>query len=312
MFWSGFSPDNLIFLGRFLLDIGTVFFLVFFTSILVKERRAQRMIRGLSFIIVVYLLCENVLNLTVLSFFLQQLIIICSLSMGIVFQSDFRRFLEDLGRGEIRPLMESDSIIPKEDNVIDEIVDAVKELSQNRTGALILIETFNTVEERVFLSAGVNLNAEVSKELLQTIFQTKTLLHDGAVFIRGSEIVSAGVILPLSEKSASKRLGTRHRAAMGVTEIVENSVCVVVSEETGSISLGEKGVLNRPLTSTKLKELLEEKLNPAQDTEAVTGVTRLSRQIGFTGWNFITGIFQIQKKSSDQKKKKTPLSKSKK
>ncbi|MBF2058618.1 MAG: TIGR00159 family protein [Cyanobacterium sp. T60_A2020_053] len=312
MFSSGFVPDNLIFLGRFLLDISTVFFLIFFTSILVRERRAQRMIRGLSFIIIVYLFCENVLHLTVLSFFLQQLIIICSLSMGIVFQSDFRRFLEDLGRGEIRPLMESDSIIPKENNVIDEIVEAVKELSQNRTGALILIETFNTVEERVFLSAGVNLNAEVSKELLQTIFQTKTLLHDGAVFIRGSEVVSAGVILPLSEKSASKRLGTRHRAAMGVTEIVENCVCVVVSEETGSISLGEKGALNRPLTSTKLKELLEEKLDLSRDKEVVTGVTRLSRQIGFTGWNFITGVFQGQKKSSGKKKKKAPLSKSKK
>ena len=120
-------------------------------------------------------------------------------------------------------------------------------------------------------------------------------MHDGAVFIRGSEIVAASVILPLSEKTASKRLGTRHRAAMGITELVENCVCVVVSEETGSISLGEKGVLNRPLTSTKLKELLEEKLNVSQDTEVVTGVTRISRQLGFTGWNLVTGLFKKEK-----------------
>ncbi|WP_069791985.1 diadenylate cyclase CdaA [Cyanobacterium sp. IPPAS B-1200] len=297
MFWSGFFPDNLKIFLLFFLDVGLVSLFFYLIITLLQERRAQRMVRGLLFLIILYLLCDRLLQLTIISFFLEQLILICSLSMGVVFQSDFRRFLEQLGKGEIKSLWKSDNIIPKGDTIIDEIVDAVKELSQNRTGALIIIETFNTVEERVFLSPGVPLNAEITKELLQTIFQTKTLLHDGAVFIRGSEIVAASVILPLSEKTASKRLGTRHRAAMGITELVENCVCVVVSEETGSISLGEKGVLNRPLTSTKLKELLEEKLNVSQDTEVVTGVTRISRQLGFTGWNLITGLFKKKKLS---------------
>lgn len=295
MSWSGFFPDNLKIFLLFFLDVGLISLFFYLITTLLQERRAQRMVRGLLFLIILYLLCDRLLELTLISFFLEQLILICSLSMGVVFQSDFRRFLEQLGKGEINLLWQSDNILPKGDTIIDEIVDAVKELSQNRTGALIVIETFNTVEERVFLSPGVRLNAEITKELLQSIFQTKTLLHDGAVFIRGSEIVSASVILPLSEKSASKRLGTRHRAAMGITELVENCVCVVVSEETGSISLGEKGVLNRPLTSTKLKELLEEKLNVSQDTEVVTGVTRISRQLGFTGWNFITGLFKSKK-----------------
>jgi hypothetical protein len=104
---------------------------------------------------------------------------------------------------------------------------------------------------------------------LQTIFQTTTLLHDGAVLIRGSRIIAAGVILPLSERTASRQLGTRHRAAMGITERVENCICIVVSEETGSISLAERGGLNRPLTSSRLKELLESRLSQSGDREPV-------------------------------------------
>ncbi|WP_026102183.1 diadenylate cyclase CdaA [Geminocystis herdmanii] len=292
MFWSGF-PDNLPFVLRQLLDIALLSFSFYFISILIKERRAQRMIRGLLILIIILFLSDRVFKLTLFSFFLERLVIICSLSMAVIFQSDFRRFLELLGKGDLGQFFESNPHLPKEDTVIDEIVDAIKELSQNRTGALIIIETFNTIEERIFLNPGVKLNAEISKELLQTIFQTKTLLHDGAVFIRGSEIVSASVILPLSDRTASRQLGTRHRAAMGITERVENCICIVVSEETGSISLGEKGVLNRPLTSTKLKELLEEKLSKPQEREVVTGVTRLSKKLGFKGLNMVKSILKL-------------------
>jgi DNA integrity scanning protein DisA with diadenylate cyclase activity len=94
-------------------------------------------------------------------------------------------------------------------------VDAVKDLSQNRTGALMVLETSGNLDTKVFVNPGVMLNGEVSKELIQTIFQTKTLLHDGAVFIRGDRVVAAGVILPLSERSTSRQLGTRHRAGHG-------------------------------------------------------------------------------------------------
>lgn len=143
-----------------------------------------------------------------------------------------------------------------------------------------ILETGSPIDERDFSVPGVKLNADISKELLQTIFQTSTLLHDGAVLIRDSRIVAAGVILPLSERSASRQLGTRHRAAMGITERVENCICVVVSEETGSISLAEKGTLNRPLTSSKLKELLEARFSQSVDREpGSTGLRGLSRQI---------------------------------
>ena len=300
MFWSGF-PDNLIILLKPFLDVGLIFLSFYLVSFLIRERRAQRMIRGLMILFVILFFSNKLLQLPLFSFILERFIVICSLSLAIVFQSDLRRFLELLGRGEFKNFFKSNHYLPKENSIIDEIVDAVKELSQNRIGALIVIETFNTIEETVFLNPGVRLNATISKELLQSIFQSKSLLHDGAVFIRGSEIVSAAVILPLSERSNSRqlgKLGTRHRAAMGLCEKVENCICIVVSEETGSISLGENGVLNRPLTSTKLKELLEEKLSQSQDSEVVTGVTNLSKKIGFQGLNLLKGFFTLNHKKS--------------
>lgn len=303
MFGSGF-PDGvlLITIVRFFLDLGLVAFSFYFFSFLIKERRAQRMIRGLFLLFIFLYISDRILGLVFFSFFLERLILICSLSMAIVFQSDFRRFLEQLGKAQFNQFFQPSTYSPQEDSVVDEMVEAVKDLSQNRIGALMVIETFNTIEERIFLNPGVKLDATVSKELLQTIFQTKSLLHDGAVFIRGGEIVSAGVILPLSDRTASRQLGTRHRAAMGITERVENCVCIVVSEETGSISLGEKGVLNRPLTSTKLKELLEEKLSQPKDGEVVTGVTRLSKQLGFQGWNLLLKFFRWDKNISGKER----------
>ncbi len=203
-----------------------------------------------------------------------------AVAMAVVLQSEFRLFLEKLGRGEILHKFGGDrAVFPEPDNSIDEIVEAVKQLSQNRTGALIIVETDSPIDERDFSVPGVKLNAEISKELLQTIFQPKTLLHDGAVLVRQNRVVSAGVILPLSGCSASRQLGTRHRAAMGITEKVQKCLCVVVSEETGSISMAEKGILNRPLTSNKLKELLEERFihSPRRELQPSLPIGNLGR-----------------------------------
>jgi uncharacterized protein (TIGR00159 family) len=187
--------------------------------------------------------------------------------------------------------------------VVDEIVEAVKELSQNRTGALMVLETDSPIDERDFSVPGVKLNAEVSKELLQTIFQTSTLLHDGAVLIRGARVIAAGVILPLSERSASRQLGTRHRAAMGITERIETCLCIVVSEETGSLSLAERGGLNRPLTSSKLKELLDARFSPAVDRETVAPDLRmLLRQLVAQVWALVLRIARIPVSATRKKK----------
>ncbi len=261
-------------------DLLLVLILTYMVLIIIGERRTLWMVRGLILLMLASAL-SNAIGLQLLSFVLEKLVIGSAVAMAFMLQSEFRRLLEQLGRGEIWQLLRStEEAIPKPDSVIDEIVDAVKELSQNRTGALIVLETSRPIDERDFSVPGVRINAEVSKEMLQTIFQTATLLHDGAVLIRGSRIIAAGVILPLSERSASRQLGTRHRAAMGITERVENCLCVVVSEETGSISLAERGILNRPLTSSKLRELLTERFSQSSDREPVAPQLRtLGRQL---------------------------------
>jgi uncharacterized protein (TIGR00159 family) len=247
---------------------------------------------------------SNRLGLTLLSFVLEKLVVGSAVAMAVIFQSEFRRFLEQVGRGEIVHLFQARRRPnPKPDSVIDEIVDAVKELSQNRVGALMIMETSGPIDERDVSVPGVQLNAEISKELLQTIFQTSTLLHDGAVLIRDSRVAAAGVILPLSDRTASRRLGTRHRAAMGITERVENCLCIVVSEETGSISLAERGTLNRPLTSSKLKELLEARFSTAVDREAVApGLRSFGRQIKSKGRRMVLRLLRLPSSTSQEKK----------
>lgn len=279
------------------IDIGLVLLLAYMILVIIGERRTLWMVRGL-IILMLASAVSSALGLQFLSFVLEKLVIGSAVAMALILQGEFRRLLEQIGRGEFvqlfRPAHEA---IPKPDSVIDEIVDAVKELSQNRTGALLILETDRPIDERDFSVPGVRLNAEVSKELLQTIFQTSTLLHDGAVLIRGSRVLAAGVILPISERTASRQLGTRHRAAMGITERVENCVCVVVSEETGSISLAERGTLYRPLTSSKLREMLRERFSPAVERETVLG-----RQLGARTLALLTRLLQPKSSASREKK----------
>ena len=294
---SGFVPD----LDRVvswlpdlvnIVDLGLVLALSYVLLLIIGEgeRRSLWMVRGF-IVLMLATVISGQLELKLLKFLLEKLVLGSAVAMAVIFQSQFRRFLEQIGRGEVVQLFKS-SGRPKTqpDSVIDRIVDAVKDLSQNRTGALLLMETTGSLEEEDFVSPGVNLNAEVSKELLQSIFQTSTLLHDGAVLISGSRILAAAVILPLSERTASRQLGTRHRAAMGITERVEQCLCIVVSEETGSISLAEKGSFNRPLTSSKLKELLQARFAPIVEGDAV----RLSRKIGFQGKILLERLLRLR------------------
>jgi uncharacterized protein (TIGR00159 family) len=251
------------------LDLGLVIVLTFLVLLAVRDRRTLWMVRGLIVLMVAAAIGER-LQFRLLSFVLDKLVVGAALAMSVVFQSEFRRFLEQLGRGNLLPSIRSSRrVSTTDDRAIDRIVDAVKELSQQRIGALLVLETNELMDERDFAVPGVKLDAELSKELIQTIFQNTTLLHDGAVFIRGDRVVAAGVILPLSERAASRQLGTRHRAAMGMTERTNNCLCIVVSEETGSISLAEAGILDRPLTSSKLKELLEIRFAPIGERESV-------------------------------------------
>jgi uncharacterized protein (TIGR00159 family) len=275
-----------------LIDVGLVLALTYIVLLVIAERRTLWMVRGFIFLMLAAAVSQR-LRLTLLSFVLNNLVIGSAVAMAVILQSEVRRFLEQLGRGEVlnllRPMQQAGLA---HDNVIDEIVDAIRDLSQNRTGALLILETTaNPVDERDFSVPGIRLNAEVSRELIQTLFQTSTLLHDGAILIRGPKIVAAGVILPISDRDASRQLGTRHRAAMGITERVDNCLCIVVSEETGSISLAEKGTLNRPLTSSKLKELLEARLTLSIDRETANpSLMRLGNRMRKKSLGFLSRL----------------------
>lgn len=291
-----FLPENIAEAVWSLIDVGLVITLTYMMLVIIGERRTLWMVRG--FIVLMLAAAVSTrLELKLLSFVLNNLVIGSAVAMAFILQSEFRRFLEQLGRGQLLQLIQPyQRSAHKSTDTVDELVDAVKELSQNRTGALMIIETASPIDERDFSVPGVRLNAEVSKELLQTIFQTSTLLHDGAVLIRDTRVVAAGVILPLSERTASRQLGTRHRAAMGITERVENCICVVVSEETGSISLAERGMLNRPLTSSKLKELLDARLSQSVDREAVApNLGTMGRQLAANSWSLVKQVIPWRK-----------------
>ncbi|NET36360.1 MAG: TIGR00159 family protein [Cyanothece sp. SIO1E1] len=286
-----------------IIDVGLVLVLTYMVLVIIGERRTLWMVRGLILLMLAAAL-SKALKLSLLGFVLDKLVIGSAVAMAFILQAEFRRLLEQLGRGEILQLFRAPrEAIPKPDSVIDEIVDAVKELSQNRTGALLILETNHPIDERDVSVPGVRLNAEVSKELLQTIFQTTTLLHDGAVLIRASRVIAAGILLPISERTASRQLGTRHRAAMGITERVENCLCVVVSEETGSISLAERGTLNRPLTSSKLRELLRARFSQSVERDAVAPQLRtLGRQLTTKGLSLMSRLFHLSSSASREKK----------
>ncbi|MFP4132923.1 MAG: diadenylate cyclase CdaA [Halothece sp.] len=246
------------------------------------------------------------LELTVLPMVVEKMLIGASVGMVVILQSEFRRFLEQLGRGEVQELFPSsrnDKFQP--DNVLDQILDAVRELSQKRIGALLLLETNEPIDPREYRNEGVILDAEISSELIQTLFQTTTVLHDGAVVLRGSRVAAASVILPLTEKSLSRQLGTRHRAAIGITERVSDCLCIIISEETGSISLAEQGNLQRPLTRSRLRELLELRFAPAVERETVAkDFSRLTREISSQGKAILSKSVHFLKSKSKSNRKK--------
>jgi uncharacterized protein (TIGR00159 family) len=280
------------------IDILAVLGLIYLMLSLSNDRRTLLMVRGIIFLLVASVLSDR-LGLRLLNFILDKLLIGAAVAMAIILQPELRRFLERLGRGDllslIQPTVFRRSSI-EADSVIAEMIEAVTELSQNRTGALMIIETGEPIDDRDFSVPGVRLNALLSKELLHTIFQTSTLLHDGAVLIREDRILAAGVILPISERAASREIGTRHRAAMGITDRVRNCFCIVVSEETGSIAIAENGILDRPVSSSRLREILETKLGNYRPTP-------LGRTVPSFNWFWLSSKIKnmVSRKSSEKK-----------
>ncbi|QEQ01202.1 diadenylate cyclase CdaA [Thermosynechococcus sp. B0] len=258
---------------RTVVDVVLVLTLTYAILRVVAERRTLWMIRGFIFLLLATSL-SRAIELQFLSFVLHNLVIGSAVALAVILQSEIRIFLEQLGRGQffgfVQPVAESSLT----NDAVDLIVTAVKGLSQDRTGALILLETHTKLSPQDFTHAGIALNARLSPELITSIFQVSSPLHDGAIWVRGAEVIAAKLILPLSDRTGPWQLGTRHRAALGITERISHCVCVVVSEETGSISLAFKGELQRPLTSSKLGELLRQYV---QDQETGTSQPRQRR-----------------------------------
>lgn len=235
------------------IDILILAALLFYIYRFIRNRRAGRLAIGLLFVVAVMLL-SIALNLKALKFVLQNFYQVGMIAIIVIFQSDLRAALERFGTTPIKGLKslnagEMKKIVEMAD-VLSEAADA---LARTRTGALIAIERNTKLGE--YLGQGVILNAEMSSPLLRNIFVNKAPLHDGAVIIRDRRIYAAGCYLPLSGKDVNKDLGTRHRAALGLSE-VSDAVVIVVSEETGTISIAVDGELERNFNYATLKQRL--------------------------------------------------------
>jgi len=235
-----------------ILDIIVVSYIFYKGYMLIKETRAEQLLKGI-LLITLLIPISKWLQLTMLNWILSSIITIAVLSAIIIFQPEIRRALEHIGRRAFaeKHFLEDANI---RDTVITAIVTAVDNLSKSRTGALIIIEQLTGLGE--IISTGVKIDAIISSALLQNIFVVNTPLHDGATIIRNDRIIASGCFLPLTADSElNKQLGTRHRAAVGISE-TSDALTIVVSEETGTISLAVNGRLTRNYDKDKLKNIL--------------------------------------------------------
>ena len=234
------------------LDILIVAFLVSELLMLTKETRASAVLKGLAMLVLASWF-SDLLGLTALNWVLLNIVNNGAVVLVILFQPELRKALEQIGRGTIR---ESSRIqdMEQSEHIVEEITSCLLTLSRRRVGALIVIE--QRIGLKDVIETGTTLNSQISAALLENIFEPNTPLHDGAVVIRGGRIMAAACILTLSEgKGISRELGTRHRAALGITETTD-AVTLIVSEETGIISMAREGRLTRHLDRAALENVL--------------------------------------------------------
>jgi diadenylate cyclase len=247
---------------RDVLDILVVAFLAYRLLVLIRGTRAVQLIAGLSVLVFVGLMAK-VLRLQLTYYIFSNLAPALLIGVVILFQPELRRALDRVGRVGFlgRPLAHYS--LPLMARVIDEVTRATAELSKNKTGALIVFE--RTVGLENYALTGVRLNAEVSCEFIQAIFYPRSPLHDGAAIIRGNQVLAAGCLLPVTDDVAyADRIGTRHRAALGLS-LESDALIVVVSEETGTISVVQDGSIRRGVEPDALRQILHNALLPRTD-----------------------------------------------
>lgn len=241
-----------------LIDIFIIAIIIYQLLKMIKETRAMQLVKGIFFLFIMLQLSRWA-HLNTLNYLMSNAMQVGLFAVVVIFQPELRSFLEKMGRSNVGKLIDIAGRNQEETHpVIDEIVTAVGNMSHTKTGALIVVE--RTTKLGDVITTGTLIDAEVSSALLENIFVPNTPLHDGAVIIRGSRVYTAGCFLPLtSNTNLSRELGTRHRAALGISE-ASDAIVVVVSEETGKISIALNGTLTRNLTETTLKTALSKAL----------------------------------------------------
>lgn len=261
-----------------ILDILVLSYVVYLGMKLVRETRAGQLLKGVFLLILVYIISAWI-NMKAISYLLSETLNIGLIALIILFQPELRRTLEKAGYTKLGLRFSSSSNVDSSvwSRTIDVICDACVELSATSTGALIVIERQTRLGEQI--DNGTILDAIPSKELFENIFFNKTPLHDGAVIIRDGKILAAACFLPKPQKEEliNKRLGSRHRAAIGMSEN-SDAVVIVVSEETGAISVAENGVLKSGFTRESLHQLLTARLITAGEE---TTIGRVAKKIPF-------------------------------
>jgi len=241
---------------------------------LIKGTQAIQLLRGVIIFIFLAVLLSSLFRLTAFSWLIGNAIPALLVAIPVIFQPELRRALERLGRagGLIdRPMREAAT-----NRAITQVARACRMLAEMRHGAIIVLERNTGLQD--YIDTGIRINAQVTSELLQTIFYPNTALHDGAVIMREDQIVAAAVVLPLSNRSlADRHLGTRHRAAVGITEQTD-AIAVVVSEETGAISVAHNGRMVRYLDENRLRNILQRLYRPYQQFDLSTLLQRMRVQ----------------------------------
>ena len=258
----------------------------------IKGTQSEKLVKGIFILLFAWLFSEILIkfNLFILGVFLRTMVSVIMFGAVIIFQPEIRKFLGYLGQSNIfhSHFSKKNSKETQKVNVIKELIESVKYLSKTRTGALMVLEREDDVNS--YSDVGTQLDALLSTELLLTIFHPNTPLHDGAVVIEGETIKSAGVLLPLTEDpKLSWKYGTRHRAAIGMSE-VSDSACLVVSEETGDVSIALDGTLKKYDDITLLKKDLEillgyedEDQNLEEDNKTVFNFIKIKTKKQATG-----------------------------
>ena len=248
------------------IDVFIVAIILYYLINLIRETRAMQLVKGIIFLFIVFFMSQW-LKLNALNYILGGAMQIGAFALVVIFQPELRNLLERMGRFNVGNIIDfaADTSDEELQRVIESISVAAANMSESRTGALIVMERSTRLGE--FISTGTMLDANVSSGLLENIFVPNTPLHDGAVIIRNNKIVTAGCLLPLTaNNNLSRDLGTRHRAAIGLSEVTD-AVIIVVSEETGKISIALNGSLTRNLSKESLSKALTKIISQKPDTQ---------------------------------------------